>query len=130
MSAYIENKNVYPLNLDKKEHLQTISFENTLNVNFLSNVNLSTKIGNHISLPDLKFEHKSKTDSNRLRSSSSKVSSRSSSISRTSSYACGSYIFVIEKRKTIKQAKPFALQAEERLKRNLKLLEKSFQLEN
>ena len=75
MSAYIENKNVYPLNLDKKEHLQTISFENTLNVNFLSNVNLSTKIGNHISLPDLKSEHKSKTDSNRLRSSSSKVSS-------------------------------------------------------
>ena len=65
MSAYIENKNVSPLNLYKKENLQTISFESTWNINFLQNVNLSTKIGNNKPLPDLKSEHKSKTDSNR-----------------------------------------------------------------
>ena len=60
MSAYIENKNVSPLNLDKKEHLQPISFENTLAVNAPPNVNLSTKIGNNESL-----QHKFKTDYNR-----------------------------------------------------------------
>ena len=53
MTAYIENKNVSPLNLDKKEHLRGISFDNTLNVNSPQNVNLSTKIGNNESLPEL-----------------------------------------------------------------------------
>ena len=67
MSAYIENKNFPPLNLDRKEHLQTISIENTLNVNSPPNKNLSSKIGNNESLPDLKYEHKSKAYSNRLR---------------------------------------------------------------
>ena len=110
MSACIENKNVFPLNLDKKEHFQTILFENNLNVNSPPNVNLSTKIGNNESLPDLKPEHKSKTDSNRSRSSSSKASSRSFSNSLTSSYARGTYLSVIEKQKTTEQAKLLALQ--------------------
>ena len=48
MLAYIKNKNVSLLNLDKKEHLQTISFENILNVNSPQNVNLSTKFGNNV----------------------------------------------------------------------------------
>ena len=48
MSAYIKNKNVSLLNLDKKEHLQTISSENILNVNSPQNVNLSTKFGNNV----------------------------------------------------------------------------------
>ena len=109
MSAYIENKNVYPLNLGKKEHLQTISFENTKNVNSLPNVNLPTKIGNNKSLSDLKSEHKFKANSNGSRSSSSKASSRSSSISRTSSYPRGTYLSVIGERKTIEQAKLFKL---------------------
>ena len=75
MSVYIENKNISPLNLDKKEHLQTISYENALNDNSLPNINLSSKIGNNESLPYLKSEHKSKTDSNCSCSSSSKASS-------------------------------------------------------
>ena len=53
MTAYIENKNVSPLNLVKKEHLYVISFDNTLNVNSPQNVNLSPKFGNNESLPDL-----------------------------------------------------------------------------
>ena len=48
MLAYIKNKNVSLLNLDKKEHLQTISSENILNVNSPQNVNLSTKFGNNV----------------------------------------------------------------------------------
>ena len=57
MSTNNENKNISPLNLDEKEYYQTISFENTLNVNYPPNVNLSTKIGNTELLPNLKFEH-------------------------------------------------------------------------
>ena len=129
MSAYIKNKSVSTLNLDKKEHLQTISFENTLNVNSPPSVNFSSKIGNNESLHDLKSEHISKTDSNCSHSSSSKAPSRSSSNSLTFSYARGLYLSVIEKYRTIEQAKLLALQAEERSKRNLKLLEKSFELE-
>ena len=53
MSAYIKNKNVFPLYLNKK-HPQTISFENTLNVNSPQIINLSSKIGNDESLLDLK----------------------------------------------------------------------------
>ena len=60
MLAHIENKNISPLNLDKKEHLQTFSFENILNVNSPPNVNLSTKIGNNDSLPDLNLNINSK----------------------------------------------------------------------
>ena len=109
MSAYIENKNVSPMNLDKKEHLQTISFENTLNANSQPNVNLFRKIGNNESLPDLKSELKSKPDSNRLRSSSSKASSKSSSNSLTSSYGRGTYeTFSSSSRRTLKtQLKTF-----------------------
>ena len=129
MLAYIENKDVSPLNLDKKEHLQTISFANTFNFNSPPNVNLSLKIGKNESLHDLKSEHKSKTDFNRSSSSSSKASSRSSSNSLNSSYPRGTYLSVIEKRKTIEQAKLLTLQAEECSKRNLKLLQKSFELE-
>lgn len=78
-----------------KEPLQIISFQISFNVHSQQNVNLSTKIGNNESLPDLKPEHKSKTDSNRSRSSSSKASSRSFSNSLTSSYARGTYLSVI-----------------------------------
>ena len=39
---------MFLLNLDKKEHLQTISSENILNVNSPQNVNLSTKFGNNV----------------------------------------------------------------------------------
>ena len=78
-----------------KEPLQTISFQIPLNVHFQQNVNLSTKIGNNYSLPDLKSERISKADSNRLQSSSSKASSRSSSNSQTSSYAHATYLSVI-----------------------------------
>ena len=78
-----------------KEPLQTISFQISLNVHFQQNVNLSTKIGNNYSLPDLKSERISKADSNRLHSSSSKASSRSSSNSQTSSYAPAAYLSVI-----------------------------------
>lgn len=53
MSAYIKNKNVFPLYLNKK-HPQTISFENTLHVNSPQIINLSSKIGNDESLLDLK----------------------------------------------------------------------------
>ena len=97
------------MNLDKKEHLQTISFENTLNANSQPNVNLFRKIGNNESLPDLKSELKSKPDSNRLRSSSSKASSRSSSNSLTSSYGRGTYeTFSSSSRRTLKtQLKTF-----------------------
>ena len=84
VSAYIENKIISLLNLDKKEHCQTISFENTLNVNFPPNVNLSTKIGNNELLPNLEYEHKCKPDFNHLCSSSSKASSRLSLNSLTS----------------------------------------------
>ena len=101
MTGYIKNKNVSPLNLDKKEHLRGISFDNTLNVNSPPSVNLSTKMGNNESLPDLKSEHKSKADSNRPCSSSSKSSSRSSSNSLTCCYGCGSYLSVTKKRKSI-----------------------------
>ena len=80
-------------------------------------------------LPDLKSEHKSKTDSNRSHPSSSKASSRLSSNSLTCSYARGTYLSIIKKRITIEQAKFLALPAEERSKRNLKLLEKSLELE-
>ena len=100
-----------------------------MNVNSPTNVNLSTKIRKNESLSDLKSEHKSKTDSNCSRSSSSKASSRSFSNSLTSSHARGTYLSVIEKRETIEQAKHLALQDEECSKRNLKLLEKSFELE-
>ena len=78
-----------------KEPLQTISFQISLNVHFQQNVNLSTKIGNNYSLPDLKSERISKADSNRLHSSSSKASSRSSSNSQTSFYAPATYLSVI-----------------------------------
>ena len=54
MSAYIKNKNAFSLNLDKKEHPQTSSFENTLNVNSPQNIKLSSKTGNNESLLDLK----------------------------------------------------------------------------
>ena len=100
-----------------------------MNVNSLPNVYPSSKIGNNESLPDFKPEHKPKTDSNRSRSSSSKVSSISSSNSLASFYACGTYHSIIDKRKTIEQVKLLAFQAEERSKRNLKLLEKLFELE-
>ena len=89
------------MKLNKKEHLQIVSFENTLNVNSPPNINLSSKIRNNESLPDLKSEQKSKTDSSRSRPSSSKASSRLSSNSLTSSYPLGTYLSVIEKRKTI-----------------------------
>ena len=49
-----------------KEPLQTISFQISLNVHSPQNVNLSTKIRNNYSLPDLKSERISKADSNRL----------------------------------------------------------------
>ena len=78
-----------------KEPLQTISFQISLNVHSPQNVNLSTKIGNNYSLPDLKSERISKADSNCLHSSSSKASSRSSSNSQTSSYAHATYLSVI-----------------------------------
>ena len=119
MSAYIKNKNVSPSNLDKKEHLQTILFENNLNVNSPPNVTLSSKIGNNESLPNLKSEHKSKPDSNRSYLPSFKASSRSSSNSATSSYGRGTYLSIIEKRKTMEQVKVLALQAEECSKCNL-----------
>lgn len=76
MSAYIENKNVSHLVQIKKEFLQTISFENTLNVNSPPSINFSLKVENNESLPHLISGHKSKTDSNRSCSSSSNASSR------------------------------------------------------
>ena len=113
MSPYIENKIVSALNLYKKEHLQTISFENTLNLNSPPNVNRSTKFGKIESLPVSKSKHKSKPDSNRSPSSSSKAFSRLSSNSLTSSYGRGTCFSFIKKRKTIEQAKLLALQVEE-----------------
>ena len=77
---------------------------------------------------DLKSEHKSITDFNRSRKSSSKSSLRSFSNFLTSSYARGTYLSVIEKLKTIEQAKLLAFQAEEHSKRILKLLKKLVEL--
>ena len=77
---------------------------------------------------DLKSEHKSITDFNRSRKSSSKSSLRSFSNFFTSSYARGTYLSVIEKLKTIEQAKLLAFQAEEHSKRILKLLKKLVEL--
>ena len=39
------------------------------------------------------------------------------------------YLSILERRKTVEQAKLLAIQAEERTKRKLKFLEKSFELE-
>ena len=100
----------------------------TFKVNSPPNTNPSSKIGNNESLLDLKSEHKSITDFNRSRESSSKSSLRSFSNFLTSSYARGTYLSVIEKLKTIEQAKLLALQAEEHSKRILKLLEKLVEL--
>ena len=65
MSAYIESKNVTPLNQNEKEHLQTISFENNLNLNSPPNTNLSSKIETIESLSILKSDHKSKNGDER-----------------------------------------------------------------
>ena len=100
----------------------------TFKVNSPPNTNLSSKIGNNESLLDLKSEHKSLTDFNRSRESSSKLSLRSFSNFLTFCYARGTYLSVIEKLETIEQAKLLALQAEEHSKRILKLLEKLFEL--
>ena len=95
----------------------------TFKVNFLPNTNLFWKIGNAESLPDLKSEHKSKTDFNRA--SSSKSSLRSLSNFLTSYYARGTYLSVIEKLKTTEQAKLLAILSKEHSEYILKLLEKS-----
>ena len=58
-------------------------------------------MGNNKSLPDLRSQHKSKTDFNRLRASSSKSSLRSSSNFLTYSYARGTFFPVIKQLKTI-----------------------------
>ena len=100
----------------------------TFKVNFPPNTNLSSKIGNTESLPDLKSEHKSKTDFNRSRASSSKSSLRSLSNFLTSSYARVTYLSVIEKLKTIEQAKLLAILSEEHSECILKLLEKSVEI--
>ena len=97
----------------------------TFKVNFPPNTNLSWKIGNTESLPDLKSEHKSKTDFNRSRASSSKSSLRSLSNFLTSYYARGTYLSVIEKLKTTEQAKLLAILSKEHSEYILKLLEKS-----
>ena len=77
----------------------------------------------------MKSEHKSKTDFNRSRSSSSESTLRSYSNFLTSFYARGAYLSVIEKLKTVEQMKLLALQAEEHSKRILKLIEKLVKLE-
>ena len=100
-----------------------------MNVNYPPNISLSSKIGNNELLCDLKSENKSKTDSNLLRSSSSKASSRLSSNSLTSSYTCGTYVFVIKKRLRVEQAKLLAFQGREFSKHRLKLLTKSIKFE-
>ena len=99
----------------------------TFKVNSPPNTNLSSKIGDNESLPNFKFEHKSKTDFNRSHSSS-KSSLRSSSNFWTSSFACGTFLSVIKKIKKIEQAKLLALQAKEHSKGIIKLLEKSVEL--
>ena len=76
-------------------------------------------------MPDLKSEHKSKTDFNRSRASSSKSSLRSLSNFLTSYYARGTYLSVIEKLKTTEQAKLLAILSKEHSEYILKLLEKS-----
>ena len=119
-AAGFQSKEIVLLKLNVNSH--------TVKVNSPPNINLSSKIGNNESLPNLKSEHKSKTDFNRSRAPSSKSSLRSFSKFLTSSYACGTYISVIKKIKSIKQAKLLALQAEEHSKRILKLLEKSVEL--
>ena len=93
----------------------------TFKVNFPPNKNLSSKIGNTESLPDLKSEHKSKTDFNHSRASSSKSSLTSLSNFLTSSYSCSSYLSVIEKLKTVEQAKLLAILSEEHSECILKL---------
>ena len=93
----------------------------TFKVNFPPNTNLSSKIGNTESLPDLKSEHKSKTDFNRSRASSSKSSVTSLSNFLTFSYARVTYLSVIEKLKTIEQANLLAIFSEEHSECILKL---------
>ena len=100
----------------------------TFKVNSPPNTNLSSKIRDNESLPNFKFEHKSKTDFNRSRSSSFKSSLRSSSNFPTTSFACGANLPVIERIKKIEQTKLLALQAKEHSKRIVKLLEKSVEL--
>ena len=95
-------------------------------LHFLCSV--SSKIGDNESLPNFKSEHKSKTDFNGSRSSSSKSSLKSSSNFLTSFFAHGIYLPFIEKLKKIEHAKLLALQAEEHSKRIVKLLEKMIEL--
>ena len=94
-------------------------------LHFLCSV--SSKIGDNESLPNFKSEHKSKTDFNGSRSSSSKSSLKSSSNFLTF-FAHGIYLPFIEKLKKIEHAKLLALQAEEHSKRIVKLLEKMIEL--
>ena len=86
------------------------------------NINFTSKSGNNELFPNVKSGYKFKTDSNFWHTYSSKASSRSSQ----NSLICSS---VIEKHLKIEQAILFALQVEQHLKRNLKLLEKLFELE-
>ena len=102
-------------------------------LHFLCSV--SSKIGDNESLPNyisvilfLTNNHKSKTDFNGSRSSSSKSSLKSSSNFLTSFFAHGIYLPFIEKLKKIEHAKLLALQAEEHSKRIVKLLEKMIEL--
>ena len=97
----------------------------TFKVNSPPNTNLSSKIGDNESLTNFKCEHKSKTDFNLSRSSSFKSTLRSASNFLTSSFACGTYLSVIEKLKKTEQVKLLALQAKERI---VRLLEKSVEL--
>ena len=124
VSSYFENKDVSPINLNKETKppsLDVVSQNNSL-----PKIKTPSQIEKEVLLTSQTLNTKIKTKS-RHHSISSKYSSKSSL--KSSSSSRHTYLSILERRKTAEQANLLAIQAEESSKRNLKFLEKSFELE-
>ena len=115
---------VSPINLNKETNPLTL--EVVSQSNSLSKLKTSSQIENEVLLTNQTLNIKIKAKSCH-RPISSKSSSKSPS--ELSSTSRDTYLLILERRKTVEQANLLARQAEERSKRKLKFLEKSYEPE-
>ena len=121
ISSYIENEDVSPINLNKET--KPLTLDVVSQNNSLPKIKTPSQIENEVLLTSQTLNTKIKTKSCHHSKSLSKLSSKSSSSSRHT------YVSILERHKTAEQVNLLAIQAEERSKRKLKFLEKSFELE-